>query len=376
VTLLAESAALHQRVLAFARAGTSSNSSDDFARLALEIADFQCRYSPGFRRLIELAPGPLDRVDRIPAVPTEAFRLARVAVHDASLDSASFFTSGTTGAARGAHHFRTTATYSELSVAFGRRALLSSERPLTVVALADAPGERPSSSLAFMLERFAEEFDRRALDGSPFRSNDPTRYLLRPTGIDQPGLRHAIGVARARSEPLLVLSTSFALVALLDALAGDVLPLPDGSAVMHTGGYKGRGRELDPGSLRASVAETFALSPASVVSEYGMTELSSQLYEGTLPGADLRGPAWSLLEPPWLRVTAVDPVSLEPVADGELGLARFVDLANIDSAVAILTRDLVRRTSAGIELVGRAAEAMPRGCSLAVEALLEAGRAG
>jgi hypothetical protein len=106
-----------------------------------------------------------------------------------------------------------------------------------------------------------------------------------------------------------------------------------------------------------------------------MTELSSQLYEGSLPGAALSGPAWTLLEPPWLRVTPVDPVSLEPVADGELGLARFVDLANIDSAVAVLTRDLVRRQGPGIQLVGRAPGALPRGCSLAVEALLEAGRA-
>jgi hypothetical protein len=83
-----------------------------------------------------------------------------------------------------------------------------------------------------------------------------------------------------------------------------------------------------------------------------------------------------LLEPPWLRVSPVHPVSLEPVADGEVGLARFVDLANVDSAVAILTRDLVRRNDLGIELVGRAAGALPRGCSLAVEALLEAGHAG
>jgi hypothetical protein len=58
------------------------------------------------------------------------------------------------------------------------------------------------------------------------------------------------------------------------------------------------------------------------------------------------------------------------VPDGEIGLARFIDLANVDSAVAILTRDLVRRRDGGIELLGRSPGAPPRGCSLAIEALL------
>jgi hypothetical protein len=101
-----------------------------------------------------------------------------------------------------------------------------------------------------------------------------------------------------------------------------------------------------------------------------MTELTSQLYEGTLPGAELRGPPGVFLEPPWLKTTPVDPVTLEPVAPGAVGIARFVDLGNVDSAVAVQTDDLVRRVGDGIELVGRREGAEPRGCSLALEALL------
>jgi hypothetical protein len=225
-----------------------------------------------------------------------------------------------------------------------------------------------------MLERFAREFDGRSLTGGPFQAAEPARYLLAPAGIDLGKLESALQVARRRAEPVLLLATSFALVALLDAKSGAHFPLPEGSSVMNTGGYKGRSRELDPALLRSSVAEMFGVPESAIVAEYGMTELSSQLYEGTLPGAELTGPPGTLLEPPWLRVTPVDAVSLEPVADGQIGLARFVDLANIDSALAILTRDLVRRNSHGIELLGRASGAPPRGCSLAVEALLEAGR--
>jgi hypothetical protein len=66
----------------------------------------------------------------------------------------------------------------------------------------------------------------------------------------------------------------------------------------------------------------------------------------------------------------VDPITLAPVPAGEVGLARFVDLANVDSAVAIVTRDRIRARDGGIELLGREPGAPPRGCSLAVDALL------
>ncbi len=72
-----------------------------------------------------------------------------------------------------------------------------------------------------------------------------------------------------------------------------------------------------------------------MIGEYGMTELSSQLYEGTLPRGRPRGPPGVFLEPATLRVFPVDPVTLEPVPDGEVGLAKIVDVCNVDSAVAI-----------------------------------------
>jgi hypothetical protein len=139
---------------------------------------------------------------------------------------------------------------------------------------------------------------------------------------------------------------------------------------MVTGGFKGRSREVERGLLRRDVARAFGVPEAHVVAEYGMTELTSQLYEGTLPGAALSGDPDVLLEPPWLRVEPVDPVTLEPVAPGELGIARIVDLGNVDSALVVQTEDLVRRRGGGIELTGRRPGATARGCSLALEALL------
>jgi len=182
------------------------------------------------------------------------------------------------------------------------------------------------------------------------------------------GLRRGAALAAERGEPLLLLATSFALVWLLDVLAGAELPLPAGSRVMLTGGFKGRSRSVDERDLAAALCQTFALGPERLVGEYGMTELSSQLYDsGARPGEGQS----VFVEPPWLRVTPVDPISLSPVAEGEQGLACFTDLANVDSALRVLTLDRVRRVAGGIVLCGRQPGARMRGCSLAIELLAE-----
>jgi hypothetical protein len=358
---------LHARVRAFAR----GDGADGFETLALAIAHFQAAESAGFARLVASRQATLDRLESVPAVPADAFRLARVAVHPPELDVARFVTSGTTGDERGTHAFRTTETYEALAVAGGERALVGFRPgPRVVVSLAAAPGEVVTSSLGFMLDLFQHAWDGRSLaNGDPERER-AARWLFSEDGLDLAGLEHAAHVASRRGEPLLVLATAFALVALLDAARGRTLAVPETTAVMVTGGYKGRSREVPKAELRREIARVFGIPEAHVVSEYGMTELTSQLYEGTLPGARLKGAPDVLLEPPWLRVVPVDPVTLEPVTEGEVGIARIVDLGNVDSALVVQTEDLVRRRDGGIELLGRRPGAMARGCSLAVEAWL------
>ena len=357
MTLVDESEALHERVRRF----VADDSSAEFEDLALGIAEFQARWSPGFRRLLALHGG-LSSAARIPAVPSNAFRLSRVAVHPPELDVARFFTSGTSdGVERGLHAMRTTATYSEVALAWGQRALTTATGGRSVVvALAEEPGEPGDSSLGFMLRLFMQKLDGREREA----------WLLQRGALNAGALSRAVQAAREAGEPLLVLGASFAFVILLEAFAERQLEAPPNTVVMSTGGFKGRTRELDPEVFRRAVASLFHIPAARVISEYGMTELSSQLYEGTLPGGSLVGEPGVHLPPPWLTVTAVDPVSLEPMPDGEIGLARFVDLANVDSAVAVLTQDLVRRRGDGVELCGRMTGAPPRGCSLAVEALV------
>ncbi len=369
--LLERSEALHARVRAFA--GAEGEAAESFEALACDLARFQAEHIPGYRRLVEARGATLSSLASIPAVPTDAFRLTRVAVHPPELDAARFISSGTTQAARSVHPLRSTETYRQLSLRFGARALLvPGVSRHVIVALAPRPTQPPSSSLGFMMQAFMETFDGRALTADPQGAAfDPLaagRWLVDGGGVDVNGLRRAALIASERQEPLVVLATSFALVLLTDALAGSKIKTPPRTVVMQTGGFKGRTRAVEPAKLARRVARALRMDAGNIVSEYGMTELSSQCWEGRL-GAALPESPGLYQAPPWLRVDAVDPISLRPLPEGEVGLARFIDLANVDSAVAIVTRDQVRLGPRGLELLGRAPGAPERGCSLALEAL-------
>jgi hypothetical protein len=144
--------------------------------------------------------------------------------------------------------------------------------------------------------------------------------------------------------------------------------LPADSRVMETGGYKNRSRSMPKTELHQLITEKLGVPPSHIICEYGMSELSSQAYDG------VAGDGWRVTGknnvsrhfhfPPWARVQIISPETGLEVADGETGLIRVFDLANVFSVMAIQTEDLGIRRGDGFELIGRATLAEPRGCSL------------
>lgn len=358
---------LHERVRAYiAATAYGGTTGESFDAVGTAIAAFQAAHQPGYARLCRargVDPSKARAVAELPAVPTDAFRMARVAAHPAAYDAALFRTSGTTIGARGEHAMSTVATYEAAALAWGRFALFPDDPPkLEAIVLAPRPEEAADSSLGFMMRLFAEAFGERA------------SYLVRGDELDVGGLVAACERARREGRPAVVMGASFAFVHALDALAGGLLPLPRGSRVMQTGGFKGKSREVGGEELRGAIATTFGMAKEAVVSEYGMTELSSQAYEGTLRGMlGLPSPstrAGLYVPPPWMRIVPVDGGDLGPVARGEIGLLRCEDLANVDSAIVVQTADRGRLVDGGVELLGRASGAPPRGCSIAIDEML------
>jgi len=180
--------------------------------------------------------------------------------------------------------------------------------------------------------------------------------------------------------PIGVLGTAFNFVHLLDELAARKLhfKLPRGSWTLETGGYKGRSRSLPKSELHRLIHDFLGIERNRIASEYGMSELSSQAYDRSLNEPGVEGPppsgGASSVEPvtgprtfrfpPWARTQIVSPENGREVAEGEVGLIRVFDLANVYSVMAIETQDLAIRLGAGFELLGRAAQAEARGCSL------------
>jgi hypothetical protein len=353
---------LMQRISALI-AHVEAGERDDAARDALlcDVLRWQREVVPAFGRVVEqLGAGGSDPL-RWPALPTDVFRVARVASHPEHEDVRVFRTSGTTGARRGSHHLRDLSLYDQAARAAARYALFPDVPRMQLVILAPTAEALPDSSLSYMLERFGSWF-----------GHARSVHVLVDGALDAALLERTLGEAEAECVPVALLGTSFAFVHAEDALGARRFALAAGSRIMQTGGFKGRSRQVEPAAMQQLLAERYGVDERFIVQEYGMTELCSQLYESTLRDAALgycSGPR-RLFAPGWVRLTVVDPETLAPVVGDTEGLLRIDDLANLDGVCAIQTSDRARRVGDGVVVLGRAEGATLRGCSLAVDAVL------
>lgn len=302
----------------------------DFDALACALFRWQRARNPAYAAMA--AGAEPTRAEEIPAVPVALFKALALRSYPPGEPERVFRTSGTTGTVRGAHHLRDTELYDEGALAWFRACV--PDAPRRVVSFCPTEAD---SSLGHMVGLFGE-----------------VEACFSPAGLAPDSW------ARLR-DPVFVASTAFALDALF-AMEGEAR-LGASSLLMLTGGFKGRRVRLDHAGLYAAVADR--LGAPRVVAEYGMTELSSQLWTRPVPAGQQPGP---FRAPPWLRVYAADPGSGRPVEG--VGVLRFVDLCNLHSVLAIETMDLGRVDAEGVHLHGRLEGAEARGCSLRAEDLL------
>lgn len=296
-----------------------------------------------------------------PALPTDVFRLRRIAAHPKTEDLRVFRSSGTTSTDRSIHAYRDLSLYDLASRVAARHMLFPDVDRIRLVLLAPRQEEAPDSSLGYMLARFAEWF------------GSQQAWVWRDGELDLDRLTESLHEAEAAGEPVALLGTSFAFVHAEDGLGNRQFALPPRSRLMQTGGYKGRSREVEADALLQAIAERYGIVQPFIINEFGATELSSQLYETTLREQIESGPGpRRLWAPPWVRATPVDPDSLEPVTGDAVGILRIDDCANLDSVCCVQTADLARRVDDGIVVLGRASGATPRGCSLAADLALGA----
>lgn len=330
-----------------------------FEELTAEALTFQVERIPALRRLCEhrsILPGALQDWRQVPPIPSSAFKSMRLCAGEAR---ETFRSSGTTaGERRSVHHHPFPELYRQvIDASFPVFCLPRLAHPPTLSLV--PPRELvPDSSLSFMVDHILRR-----------HAGEDCTLALGEGGIQ---LEEAMGWLERRrtsGEPGLVLATALALLELLDGLEThhDACPMPPGSVVFETGGFKGRHREVTREELLRKLSRGLGVDGHFVVREYGMTELTSQAYTRTLFGDDPD----LFFCPPWVRAHTLDPATLEELPPGATGLLALFDLANVGSALHLLTEDLsvMDAESGGFRLAGRAAGAELRGCSLTVEEL-------
>lgn len=358
---------------AAAAVSSAETPTQEFAALAVELFQAQVRANAGYRawclRRGIRPEAVLDWRD-IPAVPAAAFKELELTSIPSEERTAAFHSSGTTGQERSRHfhHAESLALYEASLRPWFERHLLGDWDELAdksrfdvggrlpFLALTPPPEAATQSSLVHMLAVVRHDFGaadslfagRAAPDGSWEVDLERTLFALRKS--------------MCANRSLVLLGTAFNFVHLLDHLAANNIRyrLAEGSRVMETGGYKGRSRELTRTELHALLTRHLGVPARRIVTEYGMSELGSQAY--ALRATDEA--AGHFRFPPWARARVISPETDREVAEGETGLVRVLDLANVWSVLAVQTQDLAVRRGEGFELLGRARQAEPRGCSL------------
>jgi hypothetical protein len=344
-----------------------------FNTRALDLFALQFAHNAPYRHFCErrkVRPGRLAHWTQIPAMPASAFKELDLSSLPPEQRTHVFHSSGTSEH-RPSRHFHnpdSLAVY-EASLAVWFRAHFlepiedqASSGRLRMVFLTPLPDAAPHSSLVHMFATVQRKF---ASPDSPFLGE------LDAAGAWVVNLQSTLAVLResiSTQQPIGFLGTAFNFVHLLDHMAQSRLrlQLPTGSRILETGGYKGRSRSLGKGKLHELMTECLGVPPSSIVGEYGMSELSSQAYDLSVqsPKPKAQSPVRVFHFPPWARVQIISPETGKEVNEGETGLIRVFDLANVYSVMAIQTEDLATRRGDGFALIGRVKASEPRGCSL------------
>ncbi len=333
-----------------------------WADLWREVFRYQAEHNPVYRRYVRrlgVEPMRVQTWRDAPFVPVTLFKTHWVGAFPREQARAVFYSSGTQRglAGRSVHPFFRLELYRSAALSHFRRWVLPDRDRVRMLLLGPSARYRPESSLGQMLDWLAEAF---AAPGSLHAWTDEGPAFEEATRWLDP--------AGDSSDPVLVFGTAIALYEWLlwmEARGFRPKPLPPGSRIVETGGFKGRRVAVSKEELYARLGETFGLPEAFIVAEYGMTELGSQFYDTPLRAAlEGRSTPRRLIGPPWVHVTVWDPETWRPVDPPATGPLAFIDPANLDSLAFLVTEDVGTVDSAGLTLLGRLPEAEPRGCSL------------
>lgn len=346
-------------LMQFMHSGEPSN--EQFNRLALRLFKYQFDHNLAYQRYCQhlgRTPRFIRQWQDIPAVPINAFKEATLSCIAASECQQVFMTSGTTRADSKGKNFHPNLEIYNLSMRlFFQKRFMKTEKKMHMGILFPTTQQLPHSSLAHYLQLALDHF-----------GTEQSQNFISENGLKTDEFLQTLAQVEHQQSPYALLGASYSFVHVFDLLEKEKLrfQLAAGSQLFDTGGFKGQSRELELKDFYEQMQFYFGVCPSQCTNMYGMTELSSQLYDdgnALLPSVK-SGPHWT-------RVRIIDPLTNLDVPKGEPGIIVHYDLANYNSVAALLTEDVGVQVPTGFQLLGRAEGADAKGCSLAMDTFLQ-----
>lgn len=321
----------------------NKSTEQNFQKLAIRLYDLQ-KHSRVYGKL---ASGSVTSWEEIPCIPISIYKHAKVVAYtpEDEVAIACYRSSGTTQANRSMHYVLKKEPYRTAS-RWGYFNAVHTDAESQVYGLSAPLNVQESSLIAmmqFVINRHVQtDFSEESIE--QFRKNLFISAELEETSL--------FGTTLALND-----------VAMMSA---EDIPL-NNLIVVETGGMKGRDfGSLTSRDLSENIRHSFGCS--RVMREYGMSELSSQLYGEVREDSDVV--EYSAV--PWLKYRIVNPTTGEEVSKGEEGLIQFYDLANVWSCGFVQTEDMGRITDDNkLILLGRAKGAAEKGCGMTFAQAME-----
>ena len=315
---------------------------DHFDDFALDLFQFQAIHNPiysAYLKVRKISPTRIQKVEDIPFLPIQFFKDSSVYCGNSATSNQVFSSSGTTGSSTSKHYLWSEEFYLNHAQKLFEQTY-GSLKDFHVLGLLPAYLERPGSSLVAMAAHFISQ-----------SNSESSGFFL----YNQKELVEKLKELSSGNRKVLLLGVTFALLDLTESK----MPFQSFSnlIVMETGGMKGRRREMIREEVHQQLKAYFHVD--EIHSEYGMTELLSQIYS--------KGNG-KYKVPSCMRVVLRDLNDPWSLANRSQGGINLIELANFHSCAFIETQDIGKWDENGyLEVLGRFDHSELRGCNLLVQ---------
>lgn len=331
----------------------SDGANDDFNSLCLDAFEYQYNASEAYRKYClnkGAKPQDISSWLDIPAFPSDAFKkdvIVSFPIEKAVMEN---LTSGTTCPELRGSVFRDE---------YGRKLALDCNRKvmgdyifpegyrMPILILAPSPEMAPTMGMAIGMAETIKHF---GAEGSDF--------FITKRGLKIKELIKTMRDFEYKGKPIAIIGSTSAFVFIFNSCRenGIRFSLPRGSRIVDGGGYRGKFGECTREMYYKQCFEILGISEEYCVNVLGMAECTTNFVDSSLRDA-LNGIKRKRYKPnhKWARVVAFDMETCSrPLPQGELGLLRHYDLANLPTVIAVQTDNLGYNTGDGFEIIGRA----------------------